>query len=151
MRRGVAAVAGVILLSVLGTPAHAAALPPPPPPPGCTSCPGPPPPPTPVPTLAPTVVPQKVDVAVHLSPAHLHRGQLASLRITAQSGDRVTVSLRYHGERPQTTRARVGRQGVWLRRWRIPRDAPLGAGTVRVSVSDSGKVYTASVGFTVVK
>ncbi|HZU14772.1 MAG TPA: hypothetical protein VFB58_18190 [Chloroflexota bacterium] len=145
-------VVGSLILGVLSMPAHAEAVPPPPPPaPGCKSCPGPPPPPTPVPTLAPPIVAQKVDIAVHFSPARVHRGQTATLRVTAKAGDKVTVILRYHAGAPQTVRSRVGTQGVLQRKWRVPGTAPLGSGTVRVSVADSGKVYSTGVQFMVVR
>lgn len=149
--RPLLALGSLLLVASAAVPAHASTPPPPPPPPGCNTCPGPPSPPTPVPTLGPTRVDGRVDIAVHLSPARVHRGKVTALRVAARTGDHLTVVLRYHQGRPRTIHARVVHRGVLIRRWRIPRWAPIGAGTIRVVVAQGGKTYKAWLHFTVLR
>ncbi len=144
---------GAILLQLIAASAAQAGPsepPPPPPPPGCKSCGGPPPPPTPVPTIPPTVSPAVVSVAVHLSPIRVRRGQQAKLTVTATSDDKVTVVVRYRHGKPVTFHGKVNSSGTYTKSWKIPKSAPLGKGTLHVTVKSNVNPYSGSVSFVVV-
>lgn len=141
-----------MLAQALLSPSAIASGPPPPPPgPGCKQCPGPPPPPTPVPTLAPTVVPQQQVVRVALSPTHVKRGHRAKLSVTAARHPRVTLVVRYRYGKATTYRATIGKSGTLVRRWTVPKRAPVGKASVRIDLSGAGKHYSTAVSFVVTR
>ena len=146
------AAAAVLLLIAGGALVHASGQPPPPPgTPVCTYCAGPPPPPTPVPTLAPTAVPQPVVVAVKLSPVHVRRGHAVKLTVTASSGDQVTALVQYGHAKPVTFHGKVDSSGAYSKTWKVPKTAPLGKATLKVSVKNSVTPYTGTVYFVVTR
>lgn len=151
---GAGVVAVAMLAQVFFAPAALAGPsqpPPPPPAPGCKYCPGPPPPPTPVPTLAPAVSPPVVGVAIHLSAGHVRRGRMEKLTVTGPSGSGVSVLVQYRHGKPSTYHGKLDGAGTYVKTWKVPRSAPLGKSTVKVTVTGSDKPQQVSVSFTVVK
>ena len=154
MRRVVAALAVFAVAGVTGgNPAvHAGSPPPPPTPPPCRWCGGPPPAPTPVATLAPIVVASDThSVAVEISPTRVRRGGRTQVAVTAKVDDKVTMVIQYYHGKPSSYRATIGRSGRLVKRWNVPKTAPLGKATVRIGVAGSGKPYNALVSFSVTK
>ncbi len=145
MRRVLLAAALLTAASVIGVPAAHADPPAPPTPPGCRSCGGPPVPPTPVPTLGQSAVPVEHVVSVELAPVHVKRGGTTRASITATSDDRVTLVVHYHRGKPVTYRATIGASGKLVKRWKVPRHAPLGKAAVKVTVDGTGDPYRTTV------
>ena len=125
--------------------AQASALPGPPgppPPPPCAPCAGPPPPPTPVPTVAPTVVPVQPVVAVKLSDNKVSRGDTVKLAVDASTDDQVEIDVQYHKWKPKVYKSKVGSSGTIVQSWKIPKHAPIGKATVKVTVTGSTDTLT---------
>jgi hypothetical protein len=132
-------------------PASAAALPPPPPPPpGCQSCNPPPPPPTPVPTVAPTAVPPQPVVDVHVASVKISRGQTQEVSIDASTNDSVTVTIQFKTGKPITYRTKIGSSGMLVKKFTIPRSAPIGKAQIKVSVKGAAS-FSKTIPFVVTK
>lgn len=125
-------------------------VPPPPPPPGCKPCGVPPSPPTPVPTLAPTVVPTEAVVDVHLASTKVSRGHEEKVNVAASTDDQVAIEVRYRTGKPKLYRATVGSTGTAVTTWKIPRTAPVGKGSIKISVSGA-EMYSKILFFLVTK
>lgn len=144
-------VAGCLLLPAIS--AYAATgtgIPPPPPPPGCKGCGAPPSPPTPVPTLAPTVVPTEAVVDVHLATAKVSRGHEEKVNVAASTDDQVAIEVRYRTGKPKLYRATVGSTGTAVTTWKIPKNAPVGKASIKISVSGA-EMYSKTLSFLVTK
>lgn len=135
----------------LGAPSAHADPPPPPTPPGCHSCGGPPVPPTPVPTLGQGTVPVAHSVSVELAPTHIKRGAMARASVSADAADKVALVVHYHRGKPVKYHATVGTSGKLVKKWRVPRTAPLGKASVKITVNGSGDPYTATITLTIVR
>jgi hypothetical protein len=126
----------------------------PPPPPNCAWCGGPPgpPTPTPVPTVPPEVVAPVAVVTVTMSPTHLQRGHTAKVQIMADTDDAVTSSVSYHSStKPAVYKGKVGDSGTLTQSFKIPDNAPLGKGELKVTIEGSGDPYTTLITFEVTK
>lgn len=123
----------------------------PPEPPSCSWCDGPPPPPIPVPTLAATEVAPIGVISVKLSPTHVQRGQIATLRVTAEAQDGVTTVVQYREIKPKTYKAEVGDSKTLTKAWKVPLNAGVGKAHLKVMVNDPGGPYTTTISFEVVK
>jgi hypothetical protein len=134
-----------------GAPSAHADPPPPPTPPGCHSCGGPPVPPTPVATLAQGTVPVAHTVSVELAPTHIKRGATAKASVSADAADKVLLVVHYHKGKPTTYHATVGSSGKLVKTWKVPRAAPLGKASVKVTVHGSGDPYSTTITVTVVR
>jgi hypothetical protein len=146
------AVAVLALVTLLpSTTAQAAALPPPPPPPsGCESCNPPPPPPTPVPTVAPTAVPAQPVVDVHVASSKVPRGQTQEVSIDASTNDSVSVTIQFKSGKPISYRTKIGSSGMVVKKFTIPRSAPIGKAQIRISVKGAAS-YSKTIDFLVTK
>ncbi len=144
----------VLLFSVSATSALASTNqgpPPPPPPPGCTAlCSGPPPPPTPVPTVAPTEVAVQPVVDVRLDESKAMRGDTVKVAVDASTDDEVTTVVRYHQWKPKTLHSRIGSSGTLEQNWKVPKDAPLGKATIKITVADPGDVISKTLSLEIV-
>jgi hypothetical protein len=84
-------------------------------------------------------------VSVELTPLHVKRGGTTRASITAGSNDKVTLVVQYHRSKPVTYRATIGSSGKLVKRWKVPRRAPLGKATVKVTVDGAGDPYNTTV------
>lgn len=145
MRRVLLALGFLASACLAGTHTAHAGPPGPPTPPGCHSCGGPPVPPTPVPTLGESTVPVEHVVSVELSPLHVKRGGTTKATVAASTSDKVTMVVHYHTGRPVTYRAIVGSSGKLVKQWKVPRNAPLGKASVKITVAGTGSPYKTTV------
>jgi hypothetical protein len=141
-------VAGAASFSV---PAAHADPPGPPTPPGCHPCGGPPVPPTPVSTLSPGTVPLAHTVSVELAPLHVKRGETAKASVTASATAHVSLVVHYHRGKPVTYRATIGTSGKLVKEWRVPKKAPLGKATVKVTVDGTGDPYVTTIPLVIIR
>lgn len=137
----------LLLLAQFGSPSRVLADPPgPPPPPTCKSCPGPPPPPTPLPTASPGDSTSQQVVNVNLAPTHISRGHVAKLKIMAQESAGVTIRIQYRGaKKASVSHSKVGSNGTLVKSWKIPKNAPLGTGQVKVDIEGEDEPFTATL------
>jgi hypothetical protein len=154
MKTLVAAIAlGAACLLASAPAAFASAVsgpPAPPPPPNCGYCQGPPPPPTPVPTVAPVTLPVVPAIDVKVSDTKVSRGDTVKVDVEASTDDEVEVVVQYHSWKPKTYKGKVGSSGSLVETLTIPRHAPLGKATVKVTVSDPATTPPQSKTFTLV-
>jgi hypothetical protein len=104
-----------------------------------------------VPTLGESTTPSERVVSVELSPLHVHRGGTTKATITASTDDKVTLVVRYHHARPVKYHGTVGSSGKLVKRWKVPRKAPIGKATVTVTVDGAGKPYRATASLVVTR
>ncbi len=124
---------------------------PPPDPPTCSWCDGPPPPPLLVPTVAPTEVTPISIISVKLSPTHLQRGQVATLKIMAGAEDEVTTVVQYRDSKPKTYKTQIGDSRVVTKSWKIPSSASTGKAQIKVTVNGADGPYSTTISFEIVK
>lgn len=123
----------------------------PPAPPSCSWCDGPPPPPIAIPTIAPTEVAPISVISVKLSPTHIQRGQVATLRVMAGAQDAVTTVVQYRDVKSKTFKAQIGDSKTLTKAWKIPSNAGVGKAQLKVSVDGPDGPYTTTISFVVVK
>ena len=141
---------GAAVLAVNVGQAHAEVPPPPPPPPGCQSCNPPPPPPTPVPPVGPTAVPAQPVVDVHLAASKVSRGQTEKVSIDASTNDDVTLTVRYSKGKPVAYHLKIGSSGMLVKKFTVPKTAPVGKAHIQVSVKGSAS-FAKTINFLVTK
>lgn len=151
MKRVVLVVVLLVFGTHFGAPSAHADPPSPPTPPGCHSCGGPPVPPTPVATLAQGQVPVAHTVSVELAPTRIKRGAMAKASVSADADDKVVLVIHYHKGKPTTYRATVGTSGKLVKTWRVPKTAPLGKASVKVTVNGSGDPYSTTINLVVLR
>jgi hypothetical protein len=84
-------------------------------------------------------------VSVELKPLHVKRGGTTRASVTADTDDKVTLVVHYHRGKQVTYRATIGPSGKLVKRWRVPRKAPLGKASVKVTVDGTGDPYKTTV------
>jgi hypothetical protein len=96
-------------------------------------------------------VPVVQSVSVELAPTHIKRGGTTKASVTAGADARVAFVVHYHSGKLTTYHAKVGESGKLTRHWRVPKTAPLGKGTVKITVQGAGDPYVTTIKLVVIR
>jgi hypothetical protein len=100
--------------------------------------------------VAPTAVPAVPVVDVHVAESKVSRGQTQEVSVDASTNDTVLVQVQFKGGKPITYRSKIGSSGTLVKKFKIPRSAPLGKAQIKVSVKGSAS-YSKTIDFLVTK
>jgi hypothetical protein len=95
-------------------------------------------------------VPAQPVVDVHVSDTKVSRGQTQEISVDASTNDNVTVLIQFKSGKPITYRSRIGSSGTLVKKFKIPRSAPLGKAEIRIYVKGSA-TFSKTVDFLVTK